>query len=229
MDYMRLKSGTDVRGASIETAEGGPVTLTDEAVIDIARAFLVWCEKHLDIPANKLKLAVGRDSRLSGPRIAGALREALVPYGVTCFDCGLASTPSMFMATIDIPCDCAVQITASHHPFHRNGLKFFTRNGGLDSPELAEVLTLAGEGACPHKFEGGSWQESNHMEQYAAHLRELIEKGINAPNYHRPLEGFHITVDAGNGAGGPTGRRYQRQPVSGAGWQLPQSYPKSGG
>lgn len=40
------------------------------------------------------------------------------------------------------------------------------------------------------------------MEQYAAHLRELIEKGINAPNYHRPLEGFHITVDAGNGAGG---------------------------
>ena len=41
MDYMRLKSGTDVRGAAIETAEGGPVTLTDEAVIDIARAFLV--------------------------------------------------------------------------------------------------------------------------------------------------------------------------------------------
>ncbi len=202
MDHMRLKSGTDVRGVAIETAEGGPVTLTDEAVIDIARAFLVWCEKHLDIPANKLKLAVGRDSRLSGPRIACALREALVPYGVTCFDCRLASTPSMFMATIDIPCDCAVQITASHHPFYRNGLKFFTKNGGLDSPDLAEILTLAGEGACPHKFDGGSWQESNHMEQYAAHLRELIEKGINAPNYHRPLEGFHITVDAGNGAGG---------------------------
>ncbi len=202
MDHMRLKSGTDVRGVAIETAEGGPVTLTDEAVIDIARAFLVWCEKHLDIPANKLKLAVGRDSRLSGPRIACALREALVPYGVTCFDCGLASTPSMFMAAIDIPCDCAVQITASHHPFYRNGLKFFTKNGGLDSPDLAEILTLAGEGVCPHKFDGGSWQESNHMEQYAAHLRELIEKGINAPNYHRPLEGFHITVDAGNGAGG---------------------------
>ena len=47
MDYMRLKSGTDVRGVAIETAEGGPVTLTDEAVIDIARAFLVWCEKQI--------------------------------------------------------------------------------------------------------------------------------------------------------------------------------------
>ena len=40
------------------------------------------------------------------------------------------------------------------------------------------------------------------MERYAAHLRELIEKGVNAPDYHRPLSGFHITVDAGNGAGG---------------------------
>lgn len=199
---MYLKSGTDVRGTAIETPEGGPVQLTDRAVGDIARAFLVWCEKRLDIPAGRLKLAVGRDSRLSGPRIAGALREAFVPCGVTCYDCGLASTPSMFMAVLDIPCDCAVQITASHHPFHRNGLKFFTKDGGLDGPDLEEILTLAGEEACPGEAPGGSWQESGHMEQYAAHLRDLIERGINAPDYHRPLEGFHITVDAGNGAGG---------------------------
>lgn len=202
MDYLYLKSGTDVRGVAIETPEGGPVQLTDGAVADIARAFLVWCEKRLDIPADRLKLAVGRDSRLSGPRMAEALKNAFVPCGVTCYDCGLASTPSMFMATLDIPCDCAVQITASHHPFHRNGLKFFTKDGGLDSPDLTELLTLAGQGACPEPATGGSWQECDHMEQYAAHLRGLIEKGINAPEYHRPLEGFHITVDAGNGAGG---------------------------
>ena len=199
---MYLKSGTDVRGTAIETPEGGPVQLTDEAVAGIARAFLVWCERHMDIPAHRLKLAVGRDSRLSGPRIAGAIREALLPYGVTCYDCGLASTPSMFMAVLDIPCDCAVQITASHHPFHRNGLKFFTKDGGLDSPDLSEILALAGEGACPEEAPGGSWRESDHMEVYAAHLRDLIERGIGAPDYHRPLAGFHIAVDAGNGAGG---------------------------
>jgi len=202
LDYLYLKSGTDVRGTAIETPDGGPVQLTDQAVTDIARAFLVWCGTHLDIPARRLKLAVGRDSRLSGPRIARTLKEALVPYGVTCYDCGLASTPSMFMATLDLPCDCAVQITASHHPFHRNGLKFFTRDGGLDGPDLTEILTLAGQGACPEPAPGGSWQASGHMEQYAAHLRDLIEKGIHADNYHKPLKGFHITVDAGNGAGG---------------------------
>lgn len=199
---MHLKSGTDVRGTAIETPESGPVELTDEAVGDIARSFLVWCEKHLNIPARELKLAAGRDSRLSGPRIMEALKEALLPYGVTCYDCGLASTPSMFMAVLDLPCHCAVQITASHHPFHRNGLKFFTRDGGLDGPDLAEILTMAGEGARPQEAAGGMWVQSDHMEQYAAHLRDLIERGINAPDYHRPLEGFHITVDAGNGAGG---------------------------
>lgn len=202
MDYLYLKSGTDVRGTAIETPEDGPVQLTSQAVTDIARAFLVWCGTHLDIPAHRLKLAVGRDSRLSGPRIAGVLKDAFLPYGVTCYDCGLASTPSMFMATLDLPCDCAVQITASHHPFHRNGLKFFTRDGGLDGPDLTEILTLAGQGACPEPAPGGSWQESDHMEQYAAHLRDLIEKGIHAEDYHKPLKGFHITVDAGNGAGG---------------------------
>lgn len=202
MNYLHLKSGTDIRGAAIETQEGGPVLLTDEAVKDIARGFLVWCAAHLGVPAHQLKLAVGRDSRLSGPRIAQALRETFVPYGVTCYDCGLASTPSMFMATLDIPCHCAVQITASHHPFYRNGLKFFTKDGGLDGPDLTEILTAAEQKACPDLTEGGSWTASDHMEQYAAHLRDLIQKGVGGENTSKPLSGFHIVVDAGNGAGG---------------------------
>lgn len=45
-------------------------------------------------------------------------------HGVQVLNCGLASTPSMFMTTVDLNCDGAVQITASHHPFNRNGLKF---------------------------------------------------------------------------------------------------------
>lgn len=202
MDYLKLKSGTDVRGTAIETSEEGPVQLTDQAVRAIGSAFLVWCERHLHVPAKELKIAVGRDSRLSGPRIAEALKEAFVSGGAACFDCGLASTPSMFMAVLDIPCHCAVQITASHHPYHRNGLKFFTRDGGLDAPDLEEVLQAANQGECPPAAPGGSWQVSDHMDQYAAHLRGLICQGINAPDFDRPLEGFRIAVDAGNGAGG---------------------------
>lgn len=201
MDYLSLKSGTDVRGAAIETP-GAPVQLTDRAVGDIASAFLVWCEKRLNIPTKDPTVAVGRDSRLSGPRIAQALKEAFLARGVKCFDCGLASTPSMFMAVLDLPCHCAVQITASHHPYHRNGLKFFTADGGLDGGDIAEILELAGQGACPPPMDGGSWEPVDHMAQYAAHLRRIIQEGVNASDYQHPLAGFKIAVDAGNGAGG---------------------------
>lgn len=201
MDYMKLKSGTDIRGAAMEIP-GVPVELTDKAVEAIAAAFLVWCEKHRNIPAKDMRAALGRDSRLSGPRIAEAVKRAFLRHGVQCFDCGLASTPSMFMAVLDLPCHCAVQITASHHPWHRNGLKFFTEEGGLDGPDIAEILTLAQQGACPPLAEGGSCQPSSHMDQYAAHLRRLIQEGAGAQGDAQPLKGFRIAVDAGNGAGG---------------------------
>lgn len=201
MDYLSLKSGTDIRGAAIESP-AGPVQLTDQAIEQIAAAFLVWCQKHLDIPPARLRLAVGRDSRLSGPRIAAALKTAFLRHGAACFDCGLASTPSMFMAAIDLPCHAAVQITASHHPYYRNGLKFFTPEGGLESADIEEILAAAQQGACPPPASGGTWQEVDHMSVYAAQLRELIKKGIGAEDYEHPLAGFRLVVDAGNGAGG---------------------------
>ena len=40
------------------------------------------------------------------------------------------------------------------------------------------------------------------MEHYSAHLRDIIKRGVNAEDYDHPLKGFHIVVDAGNGAGG---------------------------
>lgn len=202
MDFLRLKSGTDVRGTAIDTEEFGPAQLTGPVVRAIGSAFLLWCEKRLQVPPAGLRLAVGRDSRLSGPNIAAALQQAFVPAGVHCFDCGLASTPSMFMAVLDLPCHCAVMITASHHPWHRNGLKFFTPSGGLDGPDLEEILALANQGACPPAAPGGSWEACGHMDQYAAHLRQLIMDGIQAPDREHPLAGFSIAVDAGNGAGG---------------------------
>ena len=201
MNYLSLKSGTDIRGDAIETP-AGPVQLTDQVVERIAAAFLVWCQDRLDIPPTQLRLAVGRDSRLSGPRIAAALKNAFLRYGATCFDCGLASTPSMFMATLNLPCHAAVQITASHHPFHRNGLKFFTQDGGLESSDLSEILAAAQEEACPPPAPGGTWQETSHMSLYASQLREQIKKGIGAMDFQHPLAGFRLVVDAGNGAGG---------------------------
>lgn len=201
MDYQKLKSGTDIRGVASEGG-GAPINLTDEVVEHIAAGFLVWCSHRFERSASALKIAVGHDSRISADRISAALCRVFTRCGATVCDCGLASTPSMFMATLELPCDCAVQITASHHPFFRNGLKFFTPAGGLDAPDIAEILKLAEQGESPEDAAGGAVLPCAYMTQYAQNLREMIQRGVNAADYAHPLTGFKIVVDAGNGAGG---------------------------
>ena len=201
MNWKQLKSGTDVRGVAV--GDHAPITLTDPVVSDIAAAFALWLGKKKRKPLSELTIAVGRDSRISGPRIRDAVTAALTQAGVSVMDCGLASTPSMFMITVDLPCDGSIQITASHHPYDRNGLKFFTRDGGLDAPDIETLLTMCEERNLPSKAEAaGKVIPTDYMSQYAAGLRDMIKKGVNAPEYDLPLKGFSIAVDAGNGAGG---------------------------
>ncbi len=199
--YLSLKSGTDIRGVASEGG-GAPVNLTDEVIERITDGFLVWMERHTGQAARGLTVAVGHDSRISADRISAAVCRTLVSRGVTVHDTGLSSTPSMFMATLELPVDASIQITASHHPFFRNGLKFFTPAGGLDAPDITEILESAQEGAAPAPAEGGNIRKTDFMRRYAADLREIIKAGVSAQDRDLPLLGFHILVDAGNGAGG---------------------------
>ncbi len=200
MDWNHFKSGTDIRGVACET-EGKTVDLTDETVEQMAAAFAVWLADRLGKPAKELTVSVGRDSRLSGPRLRDAVVSALTAAGVTVRDCGLCSTPAMFMTTVDLACDGAVQLTASHHPWYRNGLKFFTREGGLEGSDITAILALCAEGRRPPKADGRV-KKADYMKEYAARLRRLICEEVSAADYEYPLAGTHIVVDAGNGAGG---------------------------
>lgn len=201
-EYGIFKSGTDIRGVASEGVKGQEVNMTNERVERMANGFLQWLSKKVDKPVNTLKVSVGRDSRISGERIASVVLSAFEKAGAQVIYCNLASTPSMFMTTVDLGCDGAVQITASHHPFNRNGLKFFTRGGGLDACDIAEILEYAQEDERPQAVQGGTITEVNYMKQYADNLCEFIRKEVNADDYMFPLKGFHIVVDAGNGVGG---------------------------
>ncbi len=201
MDWKHFKSGTDIRGVAIDGVAGEPLDMTDDVVSTMARAFAAWLADKAGKAVRDLHISVGRDSRLSGPRLRDAVCRGLTQSGVTVYDCGLASTPAMFMSTLDLPCDGAIQLTASHHPFHRNGLKFFRPTGGLEGSDIAEILALCEQGAFDDA-PGGEIVIADYMPRYAKRLRDMICEGVNAANYDKPLEGFKIVVDAGNGAGG---------------------------
>lgn len=200
--WKQFKSGTDIRGVAVDGVEGEPLNLTDETVAAMAAAFLMWLSNRTGKAVKELKVAVGHDSRISAERIRSAVVESMVKRGVHVLNCGLSSTPSMFMITMDKSCDGSIQITASHHPYHRNGLKFFTPNGGLDGCDIESILSFCDEGSLPEQKEGGVCEDIDYMTEYAAHLRKIICDGVKSENYDKPLEGFHIVVDAGNGAGG---------------------------
>lgn len=193
---LKLKSGTDVRGVAVNT-ETETIELTDEVVEKICVSFAKW----IKIKENKedIKISVGHDSRISAERIKNAAVKAFLTEGLTVYDFELASTPSMFMSIVmDVKVDCALEITASHHPYQRNGLKFFTRNGGLESSELTEIL----KGATEVKSNNlnGELIKYDFMSVYCKHLRNVIISEVNSGN--KPLENLKIVVDAGNGVGG---------------------------
>ncbi len=201
-DLLKLQNGSDVRGVAAEGVEGEAVNLTPEAVNRIGQAFVRWMCERTGKPAGKLKIGVGHDPRITAEKMRKGFLSGLSAAGVSAYDCGLVSTPSMFMTVVfpEFSFDGAVMITASHLPFNRNGLKFFNKDGGLEKSDIKEILTIAGElepafgrpGAFPCRI----------LSAYTKSLREKICEGVKAEDYENPLKGLHIVVDAGNGAGG---------------------------
>ncbi len=198
--WSRLKSGTDIRGVA-DAGAGNTVNLTDDTVRRIGAGFALWLAHAANVPCGQLTVAVGHDSRISAGRISTVFMQVLERAGVTVLDCGLASTPSMFFAVEEFGCHGAVEITASHHPFDRNGFKFFTKNGGLNSGDITQILEYAQSNALPPAAQGRI-TACNSMERYCDRLQQMILQGVGAKYGQKPLAGFHILVDAGNGAGG---------------------------
>jgi phosphomannomutase len=196
-----LQNGSDIRGIALDLNKKEPVNFTGEQAKLIARGFATWLRKKTG--KKDLTITVGRDSRLSGPALSQAVFDGLVFDGVDVFDTGLSSTPAMFMSTIfdDFDADGAIMLTASHMPANRNGMKFFYKGGGLDSGDIKEIIEIAKSGKFNHQ-PGGSVTSSDLMSVYSEHLRNIISDRINNGESELPLNGLHVVVDAGNGAGG---------------------------
>ena len=196
--YKKLKSGSDIRGTAAEGVEGEAIELTDKAIFDLTTGFCKWLKEN-GYEGNKI--AVGHDSRISALRIKTQVIAALSEFGYKIYDCSYASTPAMFMTTVYLDCIASVQITASHHPFNKNGLKFFTRDGGLNGEDIERITILA----CEDYIKNGSVPEAetiDYMPIYAAGLRKMICDELGAAEEDKPLAGYKIVVDAGNGVGG---------------------------
>ncbi len=199
--WKKLQNGSDIRGIALEGVEGQHVNLTPETARQIACAFGSWLSSETGRETGALTVAVGNDSRLSAAELNRAVTEGLSSMGIRVVNCGLCSTPAMFMTTVleGYEYDGSVMLTASHLPFNRNGLKFFTKKGGLEKSDITAILEIAEHTQFKAAGRAGEVSEIDFLSVYAG---DIVKKIRDKTGSDRPLEGFRIVVDAGNGAGG---------------------------
>lgn len=193
-----LQNGSDIRGVAMEGEN--EVNLTPEIVRTIGASFGRWVAQKTGKTCDKLKIGVGSDSRVTGKTLKKAFLDGVLSVGAKGFDCSMASTPAMFMSTVfpKAEFDGSCMVTASHMPKDRNGLKFFTREGGLEKEDIKLILTNA-IGQEP-KIAVADFETFDLMTLYCEHLKKLIINGVGEDD--KPLKGLKIVTDAGNGAGG---------------------------
>ncbi len=162
--------------------------LPSEAVADLGRALGTFYRRQ-----DKQRIALGRDCRLSSPRLHEALRTGLLETGVDLVEIGVGPTPMMYFSVFDRDLGGGVQITGSHNPPDENGFKMMLGKGSLFGSDIQTLRTMID--AQDFELGGGSKvEEWNPQESYAAACKRNIELGKRAPR---------VAIDAGNGAGGP--------------------------
>lgn len=199
MDWMQLKSGSDVRGVAV----GENAVLTPHVAQCLGMAFARFVAAKENKPVTQVTIAIGRDSRISGPAIQQAAAEGVSKAGATVLHFGMCTTPAMYMSIITpgFEPDGSIMVTASHHPYDKNGLKFFVKEGGLEGKDVGALLTEAATLTPEDMPIAGAIKEMAFLPTYMEQLAARIRKGLNT-DVPKPLLGLHVVVDAGNGAGG---------------------------
>lgn len=139
------------------------------------------------------RIAVGRDCRLSSPRLRSSLCEGLVESGVRVTDIGVGPTPLLYFAVHHHDLDGGIQVTGSHNPPDENGFKMMVGKSSLFGADIDTLRTTI-ERQTFVREAGGRVEELDVTDDYVAH----VSAGIDLSRVD-----LRFALDAGNGAGGP--------------------------
>lgn len=160
---------------------------------DFALALAKACG-HL-ICTKKKKVAIAKDTRLSGDMLEAALIAGFTSQGVDVLRLGIIPTPALTSLTAGLDVDMSVMITASHNPYTDNGIKLLNGQGDrFDDGIITKIEQLTEENSLtssPEKIGKVSMVE-NPSQLY-------IEKALCALNGQK-LSGLRVVLDCANGA-----------------------------
>ncbi len=190
MSLKKRLFGTDgVRGiANIEP-------MTSETALQLGRAIAYVFKKE----NRRHRIVIGKDTRLSGYMLESAMMAGICSMGVDVLIVGPLPTPGIAFVTTSMRADAGVVISASHNPYHDNGIKFFSRDG-LKLPDEAELLIedfIYGNHDPSHRPTarevGKAYRVDDAIGRYVVFAKNSFPKELT-------LDGLKIAVDCANGA-----------------------------
>jgi phosphoglucosamine mutase len=186
---IRKLFGTDgIRGL----ANTPPVTPEIAMKVGMAAGRLFTRGEH------RHRVVIGKDTRLSGYMIESALVSGFTSVGMDVFQFGPLPTPAVAMLTRSLRADLGVMISASHNPYHDNGIKLFGPDGNKLSDETEvqiEALMANGlqTGLAPSKELGRAKRIDDSQARYIEFVKGTFPK-------HLRLDGMRVVIDCANGA-----------------------------
>jgi len=160
-------------------------TLTPDVVRLVGRALgTIALEQGRDT------FAIGRDGRLSGPELAGALADGLRAAGANVVDLGMVVTPMTYFAATHLGTGCSVMVTGSHNPPDYNGLKMVVAGNTLSGDDIQALRQRIEDG----RFASGAGTYRTHDIGPA-----YVDRIAGNVKMARPMK---IAVDCGNGVAG---------------------------
>ncbi len=192
-----IKSISGIRGTIGGRAGEG---LSPLDVVKFTSAFATFLKNAH--PGRRLKLAVGRDARLSGAMVDRLVVATLQGMGVDVLETGLSTTPTTEMTVIDHRCDGGIIITASHNPKHWNALKLLNASGEfISDAEGKEVLRLAESDEVLFAEVDDLGQVEVQEDEIDRHIERVLALKLVDVEAIRKA-GFKVAVDAVNSTGG---------------------------
>lgn len=142
------------------------------------------------------RVIIGKDTRISGYLLESALEAGLSAAGVDIALTGPLPTPGIAHLTRQVGACGGIVISASHNPYHDNGIKFFSESGRkLDDDAEAAIEALMSEPmstVAPEAL-GKAERLIDALPRYAEHCRNTLPPGVR-------LDGLKVAVDCANGA-----------------------------
>ena len=145
------------------------------------------------------RVVIGKDTRLSGYMIEYAMVAGFTSVGMDVLLLGPIPTPAVAMLTRSLRADLGVMISASHNPYHDNGIKLFGPDGSKLSDDTEREIEAMIDGDLTGRLSGSAeLGRAKRIESVHARYIEFAKRTLPR---NLDLEGLRIVVDCANGAG----------------------------